>query len=567
MSSLVSKEIKGHSYYYIVDSKRINGKPRHVNQIYLGPVQDVIQQLKENKGAVSPLYSQSLDFGAAVALYDLAERLNLVALINRIAGKRQQGVSVGHYLLLAALNRALAPTSKSKLADWYEQTMLSRLIPCAKQQLSSQRFWDHMHYWTQEKMDQFEASFTRQLVEQYQLTTRCVVYDATNFFTFIDTTNQQASVAQRGHCKQKRTDLRIIGLSLLVSSDEEIPLFYEVYEGNKPDSKQFADVVDTLRKRYAQIFGQEADITLVFDRGNNAQSNLDLLMQQEKPFHCIGGLKLTQCKQLLSIPKSQYRKLNGSEFGETSVFRTQMHVYGRNMTIVATHNPELLRGQLQGILIGREKCRNALTALQERLQKWENGENTRGKAPDLKSCQKNVAAILKGQYMKMLFDIVWSESGRYPSFTFRTPEKALLDLEESILGKTFLFTDQHTWSDEQIVHAYRSAWHIEHVFRQMKDPDHLTVRPMWHWTNPMIRVHIFCCVLAYRLCGILQKELKQHGFDLSMNDLLDKLGQSKQLIHYYQRKRGLSETYSMTIGSEETEKIVRLLDLQRYKLS
>ena len=90
---------------------------------------------------------------------------------------------------------------------------------------------------------------------------------------------------------------------------------------------------------------------------------------------------------------------------------------------------------------------------------------------------------------------------------------------------------------------------------------------MWHWTNPMIRVHIFCCVLAYRLCGILQKELKQHGFDLSMNDLLDKLGQSKQLIHYYQRKRGLSETYSMTIGSEETEKIVRLLDLQRYKLS
>ena len=52
-----------------------------------------------------------------------------------------------------------------------------------------------------------------------------------------------------------------------------------------------------------------------------------------------------------------------------------------------------------------------------------------------------------------------------------------------------------------------------------------------------------------------------------MNDLLDKLGQSKQLIHYYQRKRGLSETYSMTIGSEETEKIVRLLDLQRYKLS
>ena len=166
-----------------------------------------------------------------------------------------------------------------------------------------------------------------------------------------------------------------------------------------------------------------------------------------------------------------------------------------------------------------------------------------------------------------MFVVEWSESGRYPAFTFSTPEKALLDLEETILGKTILFTDQHTWSNEEIVHAYRSAWHIEHVFRQMKNLDHLSVRLMWYWTNPMIRAHIFCCVLAYRLCGLLQKELKQQGFDMSMNDLLDKLSDSKQLIHYYQRKRGLAETYSMTIVSAETEKIVRILDLYRYQLS
>lgn len=567
MSSLIKKTINGNQYYYIVDSKRVNGKPTHVNQIYLGAVDDVIQRLKEGAGAAPPVHSTVLEFGAAAALYDLARRLNVVSLMDSLAGKRQQGISVGTYLLLAALNRALAPTSKKKLADWHGKTILSRLIPCEKNQLSSQRFWDHMNYWTEDKMAAFEQQFTRQLVDQYQLPTRCVVYDATNFFTFIDTANDKADLARRGHSKEKRSDLRIVGLSLLVSAEEEIPLFYEVYEGNKPDVRQFAVVVEKLRQRYAQTFGQAAEITLVFDRGNNSQDNLDLLLQEQRPFHFVGGLRQSQCPEILAVPKSEYVALKGEEFGRTSACRRKLTLYGRELTAVATHNPELLQGQLQGILISREKCRQALADLQDRLARWENGELSRGKAPTRESCAKNVADILKGQYMKSLFTIEWQETGRYPNFSFQTPEQALIDLQEATLGKTVLFTDQQDWSNEQIVHAYRSAWQIEHVFRQMKNPDHLSVRPMWHWTDSMIRVHIFCCVLAFRLCALLRRELRNKGVTLSMNQMLDVLSEKQQLVHYYQKKRGLSETYSMTLGSEEAEKIINLLDLKQYQLN
>jgi len=566
MSSLIKKTINGNQYYYIVDSKRVNGKPTHVNQVYLGSVDEVLQKLKESAGAASPVYSTVLEFGATAALFDLAKRLNVVSLMDGLAGKRQQGISVGTYLLLAAINRAVAPTSKKMLADWYEKTILSRLIPCEKKQLSSQRFWDHMHYWSEEKMAAFEEQFTKQLVDHYQLPTKCVVYDATNFFTFIDTANGKADVAQRGHCKSKRTDLRIVGLSMLVSSEEEIPLFYEVYEGNKPDAIQFAAVVEKLHRRYAQTFGQEADITLVFDRGNNSPDNFDLLTEAEQPFHFVGGLRLSQCADVLKVPKASYQTLDGSEFGKTSVYRTKMTMYGREMTIVATHNPELLQGQLQGILINREKCRQGLLALQARLARWEAGELRRGKAPTRESCEKNIAEILKGQYMKSLFGIEWQETGRLPQFTFQLPEQALAELQEVYLGKTILFTDRPDWSNEQIVHAYRSAWHIEQVFRQMKNPAHLSVRPMWHWTDSMIRVHIFCCVLAFRLCGLLRRELKAKGIELSTNQMLETLSEKQQLIHYYQKKRGMMETYSLTLGSEDTEKIIDLFDLKQYKL-
>ena len=36
-------------------------------------------------------------------------------------------------------------------------------------------------------------------------------------------------------------------------------------------------------------------------------------------------------------------------------------------------------------------------------------------------------------------------------------------------GRTLIYTDQHEWSDEEIVRAYRSKAVIEEEFRRLKD--------------------------------------------------------------------------------------------------
>ena len=56
MASLITKNIKGHDYYYLVESKRVNGKPKYRNQLYLGPVDSVHEKLREGFSTPTPLY-------------------------------------------------------------------------------------------------------------------------------------------------------------------------------------------------------------------------------------------------------------------------------------------------------------------------------------------------------------------------------------------------------------------------------------------------------------------------------------------------------------------------------
>jgi hypothetical protein len=41
MSSIISKKMGGHTYYYLVESARVGGKPRIVAQRYLGRAADI----------------------------------------------------------------------------------------------------------------------------------------------------------------------------------------------------------------------------------------------------------------------------------------------------------------------------------------------------------------------------------------------------------------------------------------------------------------------------------------------------------------------------------------------
>jgi transposase len=565
MASLTAKVIKGNTYYYLRECQRVGGKPKIVRTIYLGTADDLIQAALSHKEALAP-QPRSVDIAAlgdVVALYDLAQQIGLVELLDRHFPKRGQGLSVGHYLLLAAINRAVGPTSKLRFADWYRDTALTRFVPADLSQLSSQSFWNHLDLIEEPQIAAAERELTQRLIAQFQLSLQTLTYDGTNFFTYIDTRNK-AEFPQRGHNKQKRNDLRQVSLGMLVSTDFHIPLFHKVYAGNIPDSVIFSTIAKELRDRYRELGGGEKHITLIFDKGNNGDEAFETL--QASGFHFISSLVPSHHADLLDVEASRYQPLKGERLKDVRAYRTMKVVHGQNRRIVVTHNDNLLLGQIQGLTLALDKARAKLRALQAKLRRRRDGRTRRGKAPTAASIRKQAQEALVGQHVKTVLRVV-VEDGEVPTLSFETDRAALSRLIDKHLGKTILFTDNVDWTSEDIVLGYRSQHHIEDAFRQMKHPHYLGWQPMFHWTDSKIRVHGFICVLALTLSSLLQRTLHQKGMDLSLPRMFELLGGIRETLVIYAKKPGQrhpSTARSLSTLSTEQEELLTCLDLRRY---
>ena len=562
MASIIKKKIKNQTYYYYAESKRVNGKPTLVNQKYLGTAKKLMESIRSTGRPVErrAIYSDVAEFGAVALFYDIADRLDITGIIDGILHKRKQGASVGAYILTAAINRATAPSSKSGLSEWHSNTCLPFVTGLKPAVFTPQNFWNNTCI-SAEEVDRIEEAILEKIVGTYNIDTTHIIYDATNFFTYIDTL-QDCQLARRGHDKAKRNDLRTVGLSLMVSPDFAIPLLHETYPGNRSDSMEFPVMIEKLRARYEAITKRTSDITIVFDRGNNSESNIDLLESWAYKFHYVGGLKKNQAQEMFAIDRSEYKPLNASNLEEQSACRREMKVYGRNLTVVIVYNPNLEKGQMQGILFNRERTAAKLFDLQKKLVRRANGEITKGKKPTIKSVTSAVEKILNVEYMQDIFHYTVMEIDGNIHLAYESSEDQLECVRREYLGKTVLFTDRKDFTNEQIVTAYRSAWHVEAAFRQMKNTKHLTVRPIFHWTDDKIRVHIFSCVLAYRLCCLLVKELSDMGVPFNINRLIDEMAGIKRIFTFFGDMNAPEKVESFTVGSELAEQVERLFNLK-----
>jgi transposase len=565
MPSLTPKRIAGHTYYYARYCQRVDGKPKIVRQVYLGKIEDLVAAAEQAHQPPQPLETEVAAFADVAALFDIASRLDLVPLLDAILPpKRHQGLSPGQYLLLAAINRAVCPTSKLQFADWYRQTVLTRLLPADPAALSSQNFWNHMDSVTPEHILAFEKQLTQRLVERFQIDLRSLVYDGTNFFTYINS-RTPAELPQRGHNKQKRGDLRQVSLGLLVSADFHIPLFHKVYAGNVNDSTEFPSIAEELSTQYRQLAQACEHITVVFDKGNNSQEAFETW--HRTPFHFVGSLVPSQHADLLAIPRRRFRTLTTAGLEEVEVYRAQKTVFGQTRTVVVTFNPNLLEGQLQGLTQHLDKARHKLHDLQLQLQRRRQGKIKGGKAPTLESVQKQIDGICSAQFVKTILHTGVRKVRSGLELTFRTDQAELDRLCRVQFGKTILFTDNTDWSEEQIVQAYRSQYHIEDAFKQMKNPHFLGWSPMFHWTDSKIEVHACYCVLALLLTSLLQRELARQGESLSINRMLEELGGIRETLVVYPRRPGQHQfptATCLTHMNPTQQRLFSLLDLPRY---
>src|SRR5919109_3825221 len=273
LASLTKKIIKGRPYYYLRETAWVEGRPKVVRTTYLGRAEDIERRLAEGPG--EPRAIEVRGFGAVAAALRLARQLGVSGAIDRqLPARRGPGPSVGELICLAAINRACAPRSKRQLADWHGRTALARLWPLPPRALSSQRFWDAMDRVSDEAIRAAEAEIVARAIERFEVELRPLVYDTTNFATFVDSANERNTIARRGHAKGGRHDLRLVGLALCVALDGNLPLCHQPYAGNRNDASEFPQALALIRARLAQLGLSEAELaelTLVYDKGNNSK--------------------------------------------------------------------------------------------------------------------------------------------------------------------------------------------------------------------------------------------------------------------------------------------------------
>lgn len=517
MATIIKKIKKGNAYYYAVKSKRVDGKPRIVWQKYLGTVEAMVKRASQTRPS-RPKEAVIFELGGVAALVGIAQRLGVVELIDQEVSKREQGPSVGQYMLLAALNRALAPCSKQALGEWYEQTVLRRLWGFPKSAFSSQRFWDHMGKVSEDAIERIEEGLIGRLRGEFDLDPGLLLYDTTNFFTFLSTVNRRASLPQRGHSKAKRHDLRQLGLALLVNQQFQVPLLHRLYAGNIPDVSLFPKLSRQLCARLRKLTGAKEETTLVFDKGNVCEDAMERLVLEG--IHFVAALPANRLPQQLAVPDDRLEAIEGMP--GTRAFGSTVELWGKRCQVVVVYTESFFTKQLLGVTTNLVKSQKCLQALQQRLARWKSGKG-RGRRPTVASVRRSVREILACQFMERLFKIEISQQGNLPEIRYQLDQGAINELCEKRLGRTLLITDHLKWSPRQVVEVYRSLVGVEEAFKNMKNVHFLRFQPAYHWTDQKLRVHAFYCVLALMLATLARKVVVRAGIEISLPAMLKQL--------------------------------------------
>ena len=379
----------------------------------------------------------------------------------------------------------------------------------------------------------------------------------TNFATFIDSGNDRAPIAARGKAKQKRYDLRIVGLGLVATRDGGIPLLSRAYPGNKVDVTQFTAMIEELARRYTAAFSGPGGATLTFDAAQNSEPNFTRLT--ELGLHFVGSVPPSEHPGLLARPAAERRVVPAYAAENLTAFETRARVLGRDRRVILTHSVGLHVAQQAGFAQTLRKAGAALSELAGRLARG----RTRRPRPRVEA---EIDAICAPRWVARV--IKTDLTGDTPAtmrLAWRIDEHAQAGLEEEIFGKRILVTDHDDWPLAQVIDAYRSQEYLEAGFRQAKDPHVVSFAPIRHFTDHKIRVHLFTCVLALTIAHLMRRECARADLSLSVPAMLAELDGIGETILLYQGERGRPRArHTITRMTPTQQHLYTIFDLDRY---
>jgi len=535
----IHKKIKkGRPYYYVRQMARVGGKLKVIEQIYLGSPERIKELATAQKGTCTKLSVQ--ECGALWLANLIASQIDIVAIVDSIVPRKrnEKGPSVGEYFLYAVLNRMVEPCSKRTLPQSYQSTAIQHIRPVEIEALSSQRYWEKWERITPTQIEQIATLFFSKVRAMPGSRSDCFLFDTTNYYTYM-ASQTGSELARRGKNKDGKDWLRQVGLALLVSREGRLPLFYREYEGNRHDSKVFWRVIDEVFSAMQEFADPGAGLTIVFDKGMNAQENIEQIDTRDG-FHFITTYSTHFAEELLRVKLSAFKPVDsvrnrelerlGKEDDRIVAWRGAGEFWGRERTVVLTYNPRTAAKQ-------RYSFDQKLLVLQEVLFELRSRAKS-GKAPwnQLKHLEKHYLQACEKLFVpKDLYQFDLEKEQGNPKFIFRKDYYRIGKHIERF-GKNIIITDHTDWSTDEIVRASLDRYLVEEAFRQSKDDELVSVLPIRHWTDGMVRCHIFTCMAALTYLRILESRLGQAGIPQTAAAVMEKMRKLHSCLCWYSGK-------------------------------
>ncbi len=537
MPSLQSIHVKGNIYYRLVSCRRINGKPTPVVLAYLGKADDILQRIE----AADHARVRSWSHGAVAALYALAGELRLAELIDghlsksgrrlrpssRTSGplppQRNDGLTVGQSLTLVAIGRACCATSKRAFAEWANTTTLGQLADVDVDRLTSQHFWDQMDQLPVKLVEPIERDLIADVVERFQIPLDTLLFDATNFFTFIASANDRCELPARGKQKQKRNDLRQVGVALLCSRQHGIPLWHRTYGGNVADATCFSQALSSLKQRMIALRRDLESLTVVYDKGNVSRANQ--CQVDDSRIHYVSALTVASQRELVDQANPLLAPVELAPGETVPAYRTKKEIWGAERTVVVVCSERLRQGQMAGVM---QHVRKAQEWLAEQADTLRRGKQRRNRA----RIERDIENYLKGrQHLSEVLRFRLTGEDPHLTLSHEFDQSAFDALARNTFGRVVLMTDRHDWSTADIIRTYHGQAAVEAVFAHLKDPFHLALRPQHHWTDQKLHVHVFTCVIGFLLANLLHLRARRANAPYaSIESLLDALARVRRAM-------------------------------------
>ncbi|MEW6660374.1 MAG: hypothetical protein AB1424_17145 [Thermodesulfobacteriota bacterium] len=523
MAHLYKKVKKGREYFYIRETQRVYGKPTTINQVYLGTA-DKVQALLAGQDEKAQQGFSSKEFGSVFILNEIDRTVDLAGLVDELLPpkKRTRGPSLGELFFYAALNRAIDPTSKRKLAAWYEATDIQRIRPVRLESLSSQNFWNHWDRVGEEDLEEIITQFFQRVHAFLPTRKNHLLLEISSYSS---TSSAAAESAPAGRNKGAKAPHQF-WLALITERSSNIPVYYEISTQALHQNASLEQLLNNLLAKVTTMGVEVDDLTVILGKGMDSPALIDLIDSQEK-LHFIAPYTIDILPELATVPVQDFRPLpckynsrllrDGAAEDQILFFETRASVWGRSRKIMALFDPRAFERQYQEFQDKIQRVRQEFVSLQ---RKWRQGELVDYSPESFQAHLIHICQLL--QLPPDLFQLTLGSEGGSPSLSLELREPKV---EEKVqrLGKIVLITDHEDWTEAEMAEANIDRCIVSEPLRETGFTLQEVLLPQYHWTNSKLRVNIFVCMVALTYLILFCQRLAQAGLLIAPREALEEL--------------------------------------------